>query len=370
MKENKAFLNQQVMTYLGNKRKLLYAIEKEIVKIKNELNQERLSMVDLFSGTGIVSRMFKQHAHSLIVNDLELYSKITNQCYLSNYSDFQEEEYLKYYKQIKDKEKNHRIKGLISKEYAPKEDHAIQIGERVFYTAKNAETIDTLRKAIDDVPETYQKYFLGPLIYSASVHNNTGGIFKGFYKDSQTGIGKFGGNGQHALKRITGDIKLLKPVLSHFESKVDIYQTDSNQLVKDLDMVDLIYIDPPYNQHPYGSNYFMLNLIIKNKIEADVSKVSGIPNDWNRSNYNKKHKVLETFTDLIEHAKAKYLLISYNSEGYISFDEMEKVLRKYGEVSINKIRYNTYKASRNLRQRDKYVHEYLFVLKKDNSFKI
>ena len=26
--------------------------------------------------------------------------------------------------------------------------------------------------------------------------------------------------------------------------------------------LDLAYFDPPYNQHPYGSNYFMLNLLV------------------------------------------------------------------------------------------------------------
>ena len=34
-----------------------------------------------------------------------------------------------------------------------------------------------------------------------------------------------------------------------------------NELVKEIEPVDLAYFDPPYNQHPYGSNYFMLNII-------------------------------------------------------------------------------------------------------------
>jgi len=60
--------------------------------------------------------------------------------------------------------------------------------------------------------------------------------------------------------------------------------------VKD-ETVDLIYLDPPYNQHPYGSNYFMLNLICTNERPHTLSKVSGIPGDWNKSQYNYKNKI-------------------------------------------------------------------------------
>ena len=34
------------------------------------------------------------------------------------------------------------------------------------------------------------------------------------------------------------------------------------ELAADLPPLDLVYLDPPYNQHPYGSNYFMLNLLV------------------------------------------------------------------------------------------------------------
>ena len=364
-KKSHAYFSKQIITYLGNKRKLLAEIEAEVLKIKKSLGLERLETVDLFSGTGIVARMLKQYSSHLIVNDLESYSKVTNQCYLANQSDFDKDIYDEYYAVIERALKDHRKAGLISNTYAPKDDHDIKPGERVFFTRKNAETIDTIRQVIETIPQAYQPFFLGPLIYQASVHNNTGGVFKGFYKDSQTGIGKFGGNGANALKRIKGDIKLLKPVLSPFEAMVDFYQMDANQLVKELKPVDIIYIDPPYNQHPYGSNYFMLNVIADNKISDQISNVSGIPKDWNRSAYNQKPKALNVFRDLVKDAKAKYLIVSYNSEGFISFDDMHKILSAYGSLTYKEIKYNAYRASRHLHKRSKYVREYIFTLKKN-----
>ena len=61
---------------------------------------------------------------------------------------------------------------------------------------------------------------------------------------------------------------------------------------------DLAYFDPPYNQHPYGSNYFMLNLVSsyeRPNVEK-ISRVSGIPKDWNRSVFNKKRFAKESFS--------------------------------------------------------------------------
>ena len=78
------YLSNHLLTYIGNKRKLLPFIEKEIITIKHLLNKELVSIADLFSGSGSVSRLCKYHSHTLYVNDLENYSYMINQCYLIN----------------------------------------------------------------------------------------------------------------------------------------------------------------------------------------------------------------------------------------------------------------------------------------------
>lgn len=366
--KDKEFLSKQIITYIGNKRSLLPHIHSELTLIKEELGKDKLISIDLFSGSGIVARLLKQHSEKVIANDLEGYSKIINECYLTNKSDFNKTKYLNYLKQLKEVLEKGEIKEpLISKYYAPTDDANIKKEERVFYTSKNAKKIDIIREFIDTIEKDYRKYFLGQLLYEASVHTNTGGIFKGFYKDSQTGIGKFGGNGENALYRIKGEITIDMPVLSDFESDYVVYQEDANTLVKKLanEQIDVAYLDPPYNQHPYGSNYFMLNVILNKKVDVEkMSKVSGIPNDWNRSRYNKKREALVAFDELISNLNAKYILVSYNSDGFISLEEMKNVLEKYGDVEIKEIKYNTYRASRNLKNRDLHVNEYIYKLKK------
>jgi len=368
LKENEEYLTSQIITYIGNKRALLDFIGEGIEKIKINLGKTKLDIVDIFSGSGIVARYFKQHANNLYVNDLEGYSKIINECYLTNKDEVDFKELEKWKKHIKNKiEISGLEKGFIAKLYAPANMDDIKSGERVFYTPRNAMFIDTARKLIDDIPPDLKKFFISPLLAEASKHNNTSGVFKGFYKNSTTGIGQYGGDGKNALTRILGDIELQVPVFSNFKTTNFIYQEDANLLVEKLPEVDVVYMDPPYNQHPYGSNYFMLNLINEYVEPTDYSSVSGIPKNWKTSKYNKKKYAKDSMFDLCSRIKSKFLLISFNSEGFISLNEMLEMLTKIGEVEVLEMKYNTFRGSRNLGNRNIHVKEYLYIVKKENN---
>lgn len=363
--ENEMFLTSQIITYIGNKRSLLGFIGDAVAIVKKNLKKEKLDVVDIFSGSGIVSRYMKQHSSKIIANDLEDYSYVLNKCYLSNKNEIDMDELISWYNYLKENLDGELNDGIISEMYAPKNINNIKLGERCFYTTRNAKYIDTARQLIENVPERYRIYFLAPLLTEASVKNNTSGVFKGFYKNSKTGIGQFGGNDENALSRIKRDIDLPFPVFSNYNCDVEVYKEDANELVKKLDLVDLIYMDPPYNQHPYGSNYFMLNLIDKYEIPKEISKVSGIPKDWNRSKFNQSREALKTFENLCKNAKAKYLLISFNNEGFIKKEEMINMLSKIGKVTIMEKKYNTFRGSRNLNNRDIHVKEFLYLVEVD-----
>ena len=77
--------------------------------------------------------------------------------------------------------------------------------------------------------------------------------------------------------RIKGKIVLEPPVLSRYECDHEVLQEDANDAARRVRDLDLAYIDPPYNQHPYGSNYFMLNLLVRYERPEKISRVSGIP---------------------------------------------------------------------------------------------
>ncbi|WP_323053629.1 MULTISPECIES: DNA adenine methylase [unclassified Campylobacter] len=362
-KENQKFLKEQIITYLGNKRALLGFLEKGFKAAKDELKKEKFSFCDVFSGSGIVARFAKKHSNFIVANDLEEYSKIINLCYLSNENTDTIKELQNFHQKLTS---NIQLqKGFITELYAPKDENHIQKGERVFYTPKNAMYLDTMRQKIqNEIPSNLRHFFIAPLIYEASVHSNTAGIFKGFYK-GKNGIGKFGGEGENALKRIKGEIVLQMPLFSNFQCPFEVIQQEANILAKELENIDVAYLDPPYNQHPYSSNYFMLNLIANYKRPLQISKVSGIPNNWNRSDFNKANCAEESLFNLIANLKAKIILLSYNCEGFIQKEHFKKRLCTLGRCEILEEKYNTFRASRNLKSRPLYIHEQLYILIKN-----
>ena len=326
MEEDPRYLTEQIVTYLGNKRSLLHFLGMGLEQVKSRLGKDRLKAGDLFSGSGIVARFLKKHSEELIVNDLEEYSRIGNTCYLSN-------------------------------------PDSITPEDRVFYTRRNAVYLDTARQTIDLLPEEVRPYFIAPLLAEASVHTNTSGVFKGFYKDRH-GVGKFGGTAGNALSRILGDILLPFPVFSRFNCRFSIHCRDANELAAELPEMDVVYLDPPYNQHPYGSNYFMLNLLSSYEKPAETSRVSGIPADWKRSTYNSRQHAPAALFRLLEDCPAKFILLSYSSEGFISYEEMTNFLGRLGHIVTLETPYATFRGSRNLRNRPQNVTEFLFLVER------
>lgn len=361
---NSEYFLSHLITYIGNKRKLLPFINDAIVKVKKQLRKDKITALDGFSGSGVVARLLKYHTTDLISNDFENYTYTINRAYLANKSEVDIERLEKAIKYLNDnKLKKTKSDYFITKNYAPKNDNDIKAGERVFYTHKNAEIIDNIRYMIEhSIDEDLRVYCLSALIIKASIHNNTSGVFKGFHK--KDGIGHFGGAGENALTRIMGEIKLDVPIFADVENNTTVYCEDTNELVKRLEPVDLAYFDPPYNQHPYGSNYFMLNIIDGGKPIAIQNGVSGIAEDWQRSDYNKTLPAEQAMDDLIKNTDAKYILISYNDEGIIPIEKFEKIVSKYGEWELLEQEYNTYRGSRNLKDRSNKVKELLWLIKK------
>ena len=363
--EDPKYLSEQLITYIGNKRALQGQINSVFEKIRQDLGGRRLESCDAFSGSGVVSRLMKRHSHTLWTNDLEDYATVISKAFLTNKSDIDAQKIRAEILRINEIASSpERPTGFIAKLYAPLDDEDIQEGERVFYTTENAKRLDAYAQLIQELDSENRNLLFGPLLSAASVHANTGGVFKGFYKDSQSGRGKFGGSGADALKRIMAPITLKEPILSRFDSEINVLQGDAADLPDQIGEVDLVYLDPPYNQHPYGSNYFMLNLLINYEEPEEMSRVSGIPTDWNRSDYNVRQKSFEALSRLVLELKTTYTVISFSDDGFLDPRELEDFLGKLGDVKVIDIDYNTFRGSRNLASRSIRITEHLFILKR------
>ena len=361
--ENPEYLTRQIVTYIGNKRALLGHIAAAVESVKERLGKRRLRIFDAFSGSGVVSRLFKAHAEEVVSNDIEPYAAAISRCFLTNRSEVDLESL-----RLAADELNASVdeapypRGFIEELYAPRDESRITRADRVFYTRENARRLDNYRRMMDELPPQTRAMLMGPLLSEASVHANTAGVFKGYYKDRLTGIGRFGGSGSDALSRIRGRIVLSSPVLSNFECDYSVCQGDANAVAPRLGGLDLAYLDPPYNQHPYGSNYFMLNLLLSYERPEHISRVSGIPRDWRRSGYNVRAQALPLFERLLESLDASFVLVSFSDEGFTSTDTMHATLSRFGAVETFSTRYNAFRGSRSFRNRSVHVNEYLFLV--------
>ena len=155
--ENAEFLQSQLITYIGNKRALLDFIGQGVGEVQTKIGRDKLSCLDVFAGSGIVSRYLKQYASSITVNDLEQYSGIINRCYLSNKSEINIDELQKLHASLCKKidrrmaalEKSasgFKSAGFISELYAPASEDNIEKGEHCFYTPYNAAYLDLARQ--------------------------------------------------------------------------------------------------------------------------------------------------------------------------------------------------------------------------------
>ena len=336
------YLKKQIISYMGNKRKMLPHIEKIINNIKKKCKKKKLILADGFSGSGIVSRLFKLHAEILFSNDVAGYSKTLNSCYLDTPNKTQIERIQNYIDEANNfaYANDSTIPHWIRAHWAPSCDN-IEEGERVYYTPENARRIDYYRFFIENIPNQYKKYLLAPLLVEASIHTNTSGHFSAFYKMKNKG--HYGGKTGTDLKRITQPIRLYMPIFSPKKCKTIISQQDANQWIKGIPEVDVAYYDPPYNKHPYSIYYFLLDIINNWDTSIEIPKtLRGQPKTWKKSKYNSYTHAKSAFSDLIQNTKAKFIIISYNNGGIIPLDEIEKILKKKGKVEKIPITHNIY----------------------------
>lgn len=361
--EDPAYLSEQLITCIGNKRALLPLIAAGLDRARTLLRRDEVTFLDLFAGSGVVSRYAKRVARHITANDLEPYSAIANDCYLANADEIDWPELNNTLAMVRSRQRDDPAPGFLTRLYAPGDEADITEADRVFYTRENATFLDSACRALQGTTGMYRNLLLGPMLSAASVHANTSGVFKGFYKDG-AGRGKYGGTGGDALSRIRRPIEWRLPVLSVFSRSHVVCNTDANDLVRAIDRVDIAYLDPPYNQHPYGSNYFMLNLIADYREPENISRVSGIPIDWRRSAYNRRGESQVVLFDAIAHCPADIVLISYSSEGFVPLDVFHQELAGLGKIEMFDSQYNTFRGCRNLHARDHLLREFLFLVDK------
>lgn len=334
------------MNYIGSKYRLSAFLEDEIRAVIGGSLSDKV-FCDMFAGTGVVGRIFKQHVKSVISNDLEDYSYVLNKNYIQNCAQIQDNEsYIKELNELPLREDgfiyNHYCLGSGSK--------------RQYFSDENGKKIDTIRLKINELKQSKKiddnmyYFLLASLIESADRVANTASMYAAFLK---------------TLKRPAQRKLILEA--AHFETSIgkhEVYKEDSNSLIKKI-QGDILYLDPPYNHRQYGANYHILNTIALYDEFTPKGKTG--MRAYSRSMYCKKNRVQKSFEELIKNADFKYIFLSYNNEGLMSKDEVKYIMSKYGKYDLKVKAYKKLKVDKkkSINKKSDLTYEYLHILQKD-----
>ena len=131
-----------------------------------------------------------------------------------------------------------------------------------------------------------------------------------------------------------------------------------------------MYLDPPYTQNQYGTQYHLLETLILDD-HPTISKITGSrPTAPMRSDWSKEYKVNIAFDRILAKTKARYIILSYSNDGFMSKEYIEAAMKRYGKPETFLCRKIGYKKYQNWKSKNQTAHyEYLFfVEKKDSSW--
>jgi adenine-specific DNA-methyltransferase len=332
------------MNYIGSKNKLSNFIKTTVYSVAGKDLSEKI-FCDLFAGTGIVGRNFKQEVKKVISNDFEYYSYVLNRNYIGNNLQIANKEQL-----IADLNNIKPKNGFIYTNYCKGES-----GERQYFSDENGKKIDAIRtkistwKRTNTIDDNTYYFLLASLLESADKVANTASVYGAYLK--------------HLKKSAQKELILSPAEFEINEYKNDVYNFDSNLLIKQIEG-DILYLDPPYNARQYGANYHLLNTIAK--YDAFTPKGKTGLRDYNKSKYCSSNLVKAEFEELIKNARFKYIFLSYNNEGLMSVEQIKEIMSKYGKYDLASTNYQRFKADTDKNRKHSAVktEEYLHILER------
>lgn len=347
------------MNYIGSKLSLLPFIYESIHKI---IEGKEKIFCDIFAGTSVVSSFFKKKGFSIIANDLQYYSFVLNKHYIEthNYPDFKKlENEIKILKTTDTVNKptivceylskTEPLKGFIYKNYSLGGTKGSE-NERFYFSDENALMCDAIRMKIEDwfkhnqITENEYYFLLTTLLESIDKYANTASVYGAFLKK---------------IKNSASKKLILKPAeIIINDNEHSVYNMDANKLIENIEC-DILYLDPPYNSRQYASNYHILETIARYDNPKIFGKTGLRDYYKQKSKYCSKNTVKNAFMNLIKKSNAKYIFLSYNNEGILSFQEIKEIMSSKGNYGVFHTEYNRFKADSNRICKSKKTTEYL-----------
>lgn len=340
------------MRFIGNK-DLIHLQIKDLLE-RLGLANRGLTLFDAFCGTGAIANSLKD-SFNIIANDMLKWCVVytrgricANNCTFEKLG-FDPFNFFNSNTNI--------IKGFFYENYSPGGS------KRMYFSAENAGRIDYFRTTIEDwkgkhlINENEYSFLLASLIESVSVVSNTAGAYGAFLKHWDS----------RAIKPIEFK-KVEFNALPYNETK--FVNSKIEHVISEINC-EILYLDPPYTQNQYGTQYHLLETLVlydNPSISAVTGSRSTTPmrSDWSR---NYKSHIL--FDEILAKTKAKYILFSYSKDGFMSKSFIEASMKRYGKPETYICQKINYRKYTNFKSKENNKHfEYLFYIERKNTTEI
>jgi adenine-specific DNA-methyltransferase len=302
-----------VIKYLGSKRTLVPVLADLAVATGAR------TAVDLFTGTTRVAQELKRRGLHVTATDLATYSGVLADCYIATDADTVDLEALD--------EALARLDALPGRPGYFTETFCEQAR---FFQPKNGARVDAIRDAIDaDHRGTpLHAILLTSLMLAADRVDSTTGLQMAYLKQW--------------APRAHKDLELRRPDLVPGPGASVV--GDVMGTVDRLPPVDLMYLDPPYNQHRYFTNYHVWETLVRWDAPAHYGvackRVDSRDADT-RSVFNTRREMPAALASVIARARAEVLLVSYNDESWVTAEQMTQVLRDAGHEDVQVLAFDS-----------------------------
>lgn len=176
-----------------------------------------------------------------------------------------------------------------------------------------------------------QAVLLTSLIYAADKVANTCGQYDAFLK--HLGASPYSEAGVHRVDAtVYKSLELGRPQVVESGRNL-VLCGDADKLIDQVE-ADLLYLDPPYNTRQYVDNYHVLENIARWEKPDLHGKTRKFDRSHLKSPYSMRRLAAVHLIRLIQRARARVILLSYNNEGIVPDSAIIEAMEARGRVQV------------------------------------
>lgn len=295
-----------MIKYLGSKR-LLVGVLGDIAE-----SVGARTALDLFTGTTRVAQELKRRGLHVTAADVASYSAVFSDCYIATDADLVDSAALDA--ALAELGEVPGSRGYVTETFCE---------QSRYFQPHNGMRIDAIRDAIEERYATspLRPILLTSLLDAADRVDSTTGLQMAYLKSWSP--------------RSYDDLALRRPDLLVGGGRT--VRGDARETAPALERVDLAYLDPPYNQHRYFTNYHVWETLIR----WDAPEHYGIAckrldarDDETKSVFNRKRQMPLAMEQVISSVDAEVVVVSYNDESWVTVEQMTGWLRDAGHEQV------------------------------------